>query len=59
MWLKNRGPDENASITILRIPPENKVFIIFAYIFQMEHYLFIYYVYILYILAHYLGHVIL
>ena len=33
VWLKNRGPDEDGAFTIARIPPENKVFIIFAYIF--------------------------
>jgi len=38
VWLKNRGPDEDGTLTIVRIPPENKVFIIFSYIFQMEYY---------------------
>jgi FAD/FMN-containing dehydrogenase len=29
LWLKNRGPDESAAFSIGRLPPENKVFIIF------------------------------
>jgi FAD/FMN-containing dehydrogenase len=29
LWLKNRGPDEDGSFTICRMPSENKVFIIF------------------------------